>query len=104
MTSAALEGRRSLATRLGVVGLFLANGAGFGAWAASIPAVKEALGVSDGTLGAALLCVALGAVLAMPVAGWLGARHTPRLLTLTGLVFMVALPLPALSLRSAMPL
>ena len=43
---------------------------------------------------AALLCVALGAVLAMPVAGWLGARHTPRLLTLTGLVFMVALPLP----------
>ncbi len=81
-------------TRLGVVALFLANGAGFGAWAASVPSVKQALGVSDGTLGAALLCVAFGAMLAMPVAGWLGARHTPRLLTLTGLVFMLTLPLP----------
>jgi len=30
----------------------------------------------------------------MPVAGWLGARHTPRLLTLTSLAFMVTLPLP----------
>jgi predicted MFS family arabinose efflux permease len=56
--------------------------------------VKAALGVSDGALGAALLCVAFGAMLAMPVAGWLGARHTPRLLTLTGIVFMLALPLP----------
>jgi predicted MFS family arabinose efflux permease len=86
--------RPRLGARLGVTLLFLANGAGFGAWAASIPGVKQALGLSAGALGGALLCVAFGAMLAMPVAGWLGARHVRRLLSWTGVLFMVALPWP----------
>ncbi len=82
--------------RIGVTLLFLANGAGFGAWAASVPGVKDALAISASALGAALLCVAFGAMLAMPLVGWLGARHVPRLLTGTALVLMLALPLPGL--------
>ncbi|MBV8916051.1 MAG: MFS transporter [Acetobacteraceae bacterium] len=77
--------------------LFLANGAGWGAWAASIPGVKAGLALSDTELGAALLCVAGGAMLAMPLAGWLGAKHVKLLLTGTGIVFMLALPLPGLA-------
>ncbi|GAC1479698.1 MAG: MFS transporter [Acetobacteraceae bacterium] len=77
--------------------MFLANGAGFGAWAASIPAVKQALGLSASALGAALLAVAAGAMLAMPLAGWLGARGIPRLLSWTGLAVMLALPGPGLA-------
>lgn len=93
--SATLATRPTLAARIGVTLIFLANGAGYGAWAASIPAIKEGLGVSPGTLGLALLCVAFGAMVAMPVAGWLGTRHVPLLLTGTGALFMAALPLPA---------
>lgn len=77
--------------------LFLANGAGFGAWAASVPGVKDRLGISAGALGGALLCVAFGAMLAMPVVGFLGARHVPRLLSATAVVLMVALPLPGVA-------
>lgn len=81
--------------RIGVTGLFLANGAAFGAWAASVPAVKEHLSISSGALGGALLAVAAGAILAMPLSGWLGARGVPRLLTWTGLFLTLALPWPA---------
>jgi len=90
-------GVRPWAARIGVSALFLANGAGFGAWAASVPFVKESLGASAGALGAALLAVAAGAIAAMPVAGWLGARGVPRLLSGTGVFFALALPWPGLA-------
>lgn len=77
--------------------MFLANGAGIGAWAASIPAVKDGLGLSAGALGTALLAVAAGAMLAMPVAGWLRARGVPRVLTASGLLTPCALALPGLA-------
>jgi MFS family permease len=77
--------------------LFLANGAAFGAWAASVPGVKDGLAISASALGAALLCVAFGAMVAMPVVGWLGVRQVPRLLTGTAIILMLALPLPALA-------
>ncbi len=83
--------------RLGVTLVFLANGSGFGAWAASIPAVKQALGLSGTALGGALLALGLGAVVAMPLAGWLGARRTPHLLTIGGLLQAASLPLPGLA-------
>jgi MFS family permease len=94
--------RNASAARLGVTLLFLANGTGWGAWAASIPAVKAQLVLSDAALGGALLCVALGAMLAMPLAGWLGAKHARRLPTGTGVLFTLALPLPALAPNLAM--
>ena len=37
--------------RAAVVAIFLANGIGIGAWAASIPALKARLALSDGALG-----------------------------------------------------
>jgi len=85
------------AARLGVTLVFLANGSGFGAWAASIPAIKQALGLSGTALGGALLALGLGAVLAMPLAGWLGARRVPHLLSLGGLLQAALLPLPGLA-------
>lgn len=91
------RGRAAARVRLVVLGLFLSNGAAFGAWAAGVPAIKDGLGISDLVLGAALLCVAFGAMLAMPLAGWLGARRTPYLLTATGLLLALALPLPGLA-------
>ena len=59
--------------------------------------MKLALGLSATALGGALLCVALGAVLAMPLAGWLGARGLRRLMLGCGLLLAAALPLPGLA-------
>lgn len=72
----------------------MAAGLAYGGWAASIAGVKTALGLSDGALGAALLCVAAGAMVAMPAMGWLGARGFPWLLTASGLALVFVLVLP----------
>jgi MFS family permease len=84
--------------RLAVVVAFIASGAGFASWAARIPAVKDQLGLSTGSLGIALLGPAIGAVVAMPLAGALLVRYGSRRLTRASLVlFCVALPLPAVA-------
>ena len=67
---------------------FAVFGAFWGAWGASIPAIREQAGVTDGQLGVALLFVGAGALPAMPLSGravdrW-GLRATAALLALLG--------------------
>ena len=54
--------------------IFLCNGLGIGAWAASIPLLQQRLALSDGALSLVLLGFAAGAVLSMPAAGLLAPR------------------------------
>jgi MFS family permease len=53
---------------------FFANGFGMGAWSVAIAGVKSALHASDGQMGFALLAFGLGAILAMPLAGFAASR------------------------------
>lgn len=73
-------------------------GVGLAGWAPRIPDVKADLGLSDTALGGALLAVAAGSMLAMPVTGLLigrfGSRHVLRG---ASLAFSLALVLPALA-------
>src|SRR3954453_22186311 len=88
----------SRAARRAVTVIFLLNGALMGSWAARIPAVKERLDLGEAELGLALGLVALGALTAMPVSGWVSARGGSRRTTRFAFVcFCVALPLPALA-------
>src|SRR5947209_12715586 len=57
---------------------FAVFGALWGAWGASIPAIRDQAGVSDGQLGLALLFVGAGALPAMPFSGRIVDRHGPR--------------------------
>ena len=82
--------RARLATSL----VFLANGIGMGAWAASIPGIKAGLDLSGTALGFALLMLAAGAMVAMPLAGWMGARRGGLVVPAGGL-FAASLLLPA---------
>ena len=78
--------------------VFVGNGVAFGAWAASIPRVREASGLTDGALGLLLLCVSLGAVAAMQLAGrYAGRIGTARACSLAAPLLAVALPGPALA-------
>jgi len=84
--------------RWAVSTIFFINGVVLASWVSHIPTVKAARALSDGALGAVLLCMALGAVLALPLAGWLTSRvgsHRSTACAAVGLC--VALPLPVVS-------
>lgn len=88
----------SWAERAATAAVFLANGIGIGAWAASIPLFKARLALSDGALSLVLLAFAAGAVLSMPLAGLLAPRlGTGRATRLALPVFAAALVLPPLT-------
>src|SRR5438093_10605565 len=83
--------------RLAVATIFFVNGAVLASWAAHIPGVKERHGIGDGSLGFVLLFMALGAVLALPLGGWLVDRFGSRLITpLAAPVLFLSLPWPLL--------
>lgn len=82
--------------RFATLAVFLANGFGIGAWAVEVPRIKAALSLSDTMLGLALFAFALGAMVAMPLAGRLAPRFgSGRATALLGVAFVVVLPLPA---------
>jgi predicted MFS family arabinose efflux permease len=86
------------AARLAVAATFFMNGALFATWVSRIPALKTAHGLSHGALGLALLAIALGAVVAMPLAGWCSSRVGSRRMTqLTAAGLVVSLPFLALA-------
>jgi MFS family permease len=86
------------AARKAVTAIFLLNGLMFGSWAARIPAVRDRVHLTDTEQGLALAFVAVGAVIAMPVAGALAARAGSRLATRVSLVvYACAVAIAALS-------
>lgn len=66
---------------------FAVFGAFWGAWGASVPAIRDQAGLTDGQLGTALLFIAAGALPAMPLAGRAVDRwgHRVTAFTLTAL-------------------
>ena len=82
-STADLVGRRAVRA---VFVAFLASGFAFASWASRIPQVRDALGLDPGALGLVLLALAVGSVVALPVAGMvvtrLGAGRTILLMSL----------------------
>lgn len=95
MTEAEAAPRRA---RRAVAAIFFVNGAVIGTWAAHIPLVEKRLEISHSVLGFALLTMALGALVAMPLTGSaigrLGSAKVMRGAT-AGLLLLFLLPLVA---------
>lgn len=72
---------RPRTARLAVGTIFFVNGVLIANWFARIPDVKQQLGLSEGTLGLALLSAAVGALVAQPTAGWAIGRFGSRVVT-----------------------
>jgi fucose permease len=86
--------------RVAVGSVFFVNGLVLASWVPHIPAVKATHAISDGELGVVLLCMAIGAMLALPLAGFLVGRLGSRLMTSAAAIALcVALPLPLLAPR-----
>ena len=56
---------------------FFGSGVAFASWASRIPQVRDALGLEPGALGLVLLALAVGSVIALPVAGIVVTRLGP---------------------------
>jgi MFS family permease len=96
----AIADRDALAfrARVAVSIAFFILGAGPGLWAVHIPVVQERLGISPAILGLALLVMAIGAVLAMPIMGWAVGHVGSRIPTAAGMIIYMAItPLPILA-------
>ena len=77
---------RSRWPRIAVTAVFVAHGLLFASWTAHIPHVMRHLGLSDGTLGIALLGAPVGSVTAMLLASYLIPRLGSRLVVQFALV------------------
>lgn len=86
--------REQLSTRVA----FLIAGLAVSAWAPLIPYARQRLQVDDAQLGLLLLCLGIGSVTGMPLAGGLAARFgCRRVLLCTGAMFCLALPFLAIA-------
>jgi predicted MFS family arabinose efflux permease len=83
--------------------VFFVIGLAAGAWAPLVPFARQRLGLSDGGLGLMLLCLGVGSILAMPVAGALAARFGCRVALLIGGA-AICLIFPLLALAPIAPL
>ncbi|MEO9139084.1 MAG: MFS transporter [Jatrophihabitans sp.] len=77
---------RGRQAQLAVVAAFVINGLLFASWAAHIPGIKSDLGLSDGTLGLALIGTPIGSVSAMALCSWLLPRVGSRPVVIVSLV------------------
>ncbi|BCH29550.1 MFS transporter [Mesorhizobium sp. L-8-10] len=84
--------------RWAVAAMFFVNGFVTGSWAPQIPVFLTRLQISEFTLGLLILLFGLGALIAMPVSGYLMSRHGSGNVTLGfGCVVVVALLLVVLA-------
>ena len=89
--------------RLATFLVFGVNGAMIGTWIAHLPWLQDHLEISKSTLGLCLLCMAAGALVAMPVTGQIVHRRSSASVTRwTTLLFCLLLPLPLLATSAYM--
>ena len=81
---------------------FFIAGFGIAAWAPLVPYAKARAGLDEGTLGLLLLCLGVGSILAMPLAGVLASRFGCRRVTIGGTLLICA-ALPLLATVSSIP-
>jgi MFS family permease len=81
--------------RAAMAAIFFLNGFGFATWVSRIPAVRQALNLTEGALGTALLAIAVGALVAFPLTGRGSVTSGARAVTIaTGLAYCAVLAGP----------
>jgi MFS family permease len=73
--------------------IFLVCGLAISSWAPMVPLAKERLGLNDAHLGYLLLMLGAGAIIMMPISGYLSQKYGTRIIILvSGLVAAISLP------------
>jgi len=92
-----VSGVNRRAARISVSFVFLIHGIGMANWLARIPSMQAKLGLSVGILGLALLGMAAGCFLSMPLVKKLVRRYSSARATRWTSLALCALTLPALA-------
>ncbi|AFK01971.1 major facilitator superfamily MFS_1 [Emticicia oligotrophica DSM 17448] len=87
-----------LINRIAVSLFFFTNGFLYANWTARLPELQKYFGLNNSELGNVLFCIALGSMIAMPLAGWLGNKFgSDKVVRIVSLLFCVSIPLVAIS-------
>jgi predicted MFS family arabinose efflux permease len=90
--------QKNLSYRLAVNLFFFINGFLYANCTSRLPELKTHFGVSNSVLGTMLFTTALGALVAMPLTGWLSTRYSSgQLVIYAGFLFCCAVPCIAFS-------
>lgn len=93
-----MPNRALLINRIAVSTFFFINGFLYANWTARLPELQRFFGINNAQLGSVLFCIALGSIVSMPFAGWLGNKFgSDKIVRITALLFCVAIPLVAVS-------
>ncbi len=93
-----MKERGLLISRVAVSTFFFVNGFLYANWTSRLPELQRFYVINDAQLGAMLFCIALGSIVAMPLAGWMGHRFgSARLVTVVSILYCLAIPLVAYS-------
>ncbi|WP_028525301.1 MFS transporter [Runella limosa] len=80
--------------RFSLKAIFLVCGIGISSWAPMVPYTKDRLGLDDGRMGVLLLFLGAGAIILMPISGWLISKiGSLKTMIASAVVMSVALPL-----------
>ena len=83
--------------RIALGALFFFMGICFASWASRIPDIQAKFQLSEGELGSLLLCLPIGSMLGLPIAGWSVHHYGSRIVILI-CSFAYALTLPLIGL------
>jgi predicted MFS family arabinose efflux permease len=105
MASVSTRGRSAAATleQRATRIVFFLTGFGMAAWAPLVPFAKARVGLSEGGLGLLLLCLGIGSIVTMPLAGAFAARLGCRVV-IAGSTLLLCLALPLLAAVSSLPI
>ncbi len=89
-TLSAAQHRATERARVAVAVAFALNGVAFASWVSRMPAIKAELGLTAGQTGLLLLCLSVGALIALPLASALVHRMGPARAVAAGVASVTA--------------
>ncbi len=88
-----MVGKTIIRAKIATQVMFLVCGLALSSWAPMVPFAKDRLGLNDGELGLLLLFLGGGALLTMPLSGFLiGKIGSRKVILIAGLIAALVLP------------
>ncbi|MCP9755493.1 MFS transporter [Lacihabitans sp. CCS-44] len=93
-----MKDNKLLINRIAVSTFFFVNGFLYANWTSRLPELQRFFGLNNAQLGTVLFCIALGSMVSMPFAGWLGSRFgSDKIVKIVAILFCLAIPMVAIS-------